>query len=84
MTNALNPKASLFFLSVLPQFIDHDSSRVREQILLLGALDVAVGMGRRKPWGQGVSISAQVLPAAWSAGICSIWPKKASRGRVAF
>ncbi|GAA2992417.1 LysE family translocator [Streptomyces fulvorobeus] len=44
LTNVLNPKASLFFLSVLPQFVDHDSSRVREQILVLGILDVAVGV----------------------------------------
>ncbi|WP_328936720.1 LysE family translocator [Streptomyces tauricus] len=43
LTNVLNPKAALFFLSVLPQFVDHDGSLPR-QIFLLGLLDVAVGV----------------------------------------
>ncbi|MFI2781146.1 LysE family translocator [Streptomyces sp. ALB3] len=44
LTNVLNPKASLFFLSVLPQFVEHDGAGVRDQILLLGLLDVVVGV----------------------------------------
>jgi threonine/homoserine/homoserine lactone efflux protein len=43
LTNVLNPKAALFFLSVLPQFLHHDGSPT-EQILLLGALDIAIGV----------------------------------------
>ncbi|MGW0568300.1 LysE family translocator [Streptomyces tauricus] len=43
LTNVLNPKAALFFLSVLPQFVDHGGSLPR-QIFLLGLLDVAVGV----------------------------------------
>ncbi|KAA0942605.1 LysE family translocator [Streptomyces apricus] len=43
LTNVLNPKAALFFLSVLPQFVDHGGSPTR-QIFLLGVLDVAVGV----------------------------------------
>ncbi|GAA4794774.1 LysE family translocator [Streptomyces ziwulingensis] len=43
LTNVLNPKAALFFLSVLPQFIRHDGSPT-EQIFLLGALDIAIGV----------------------------------------
>ncbi|MEU9981888.1 LysE family translocator [Streptomyces sp. NPDC050856] len=42
LTNVLNPKAALFFLSVLPQFVDRDAP-LPGQILLLGLLDVAVG-----------------------------------------
>ncbi|MFI7316470.1 LysE family translocator [Streptomyces venezuelae] len=43
LSNVLNPKAALFFLSVLPQFVDRGGS-LTQQILLLGALDVVVGV----------------------------------------
>ncbi|MEV5333757.1 LysE family translocator [Streptomyces werraensis] len=43
LTNVLNPKAALFFLSVLPQFVHGDGSPTR-QIFLLGILDVLVGV----------------------------------------
>ncbi|GHF02492.1 putative membrane protein YrhP [Streptomyces werraensis] len=43
LTNVLNPKAALFFLSVLPQFVHGDGSPTR-QIFLLGVLDVLVGV----------------------------------------
>ncbi|WP_433543985.1 LysE family translocator (plasmid) [Streptomyces sp. CA-294286] len=44
LTNVLNPKAALFFLSVLPQFIVPGGPSTTSQIFLLGALDVAVGV----------------------------------------
>ncbi|WP_329406379.1 LysE family translocator [Streptomyces sp. NBC_00704] len=43
LTNVLNPKAALFFLSVLPQFTPHGGAPARE-VLLLGGLDIAVGV----------------------------------------
>ncbi|WP_329256822.1 LysE family translocator [Streptomyces pseudovenezuelae] len=43
LTNVLNPKAALFFLSVLPQFVDRGASPT-EQIFLLGALDIVIGI----------------------------------------
>ncbi|MFC8144017.1 LysE family translocator [Streptomyces paradoxus] len=43
LTNLLNPKAALFFLSVLPQFADGDGSLAR-QIFFLGMLDVVIGV----------------------------------------
>ncbi len=43
LTNVLNPKAALFFLSVLPQFVDGGGSTAR-QIFFLGILDVVIGV----------------------------------------
>ncbi|MFJ7344308.1 LysE family translocator [Streptomyces sp. NPDC101110] len=43
LTNLLNPKAALFFLSVLPQFVDGDGS-MAQQIFFLGTLDVVIGV----------------------------------------
>ncbi|MEW2390856.1 LysE family translocator [Streptomyces venezuelae] len=43
LSNVLNPKAALFFLSVLPQFVDRGGS-LTQQIFLLGAVDIAVGI----------------------------------------
>src|ERR1700733_12447942 len=36
VTNALNPKVALFFLSFLPQFIQHGSSLYKAQLFFLG------------------------------------------------
>lgn len=41
--NVLNPKAALFFVAVLPQFVDPASS-VTLQIMTLGAIDIAIGI----------------------------------------
>ncbi len=46
LTNVTNPKAVLFFASVLPQFISPDAS-IAGQILLLGVIDVIFGL---LPW----------------------------------
>ncbi|MEV3973020.1 LysE family translocator [Streptomyces sp. NPDC050698] len=43
LTNVLNPKAALFFLSVLPQFTDGRTSLAR-QIFFLGTLDIVLGV----------------------------------------
>ncbi|MFI6106702.1 LysE family translocator [Streptomyces sp. NPDC051310] len=43
LTNVLNPKAALFFLSILPQFVDAGGSPTR-QIFFLGVLDVLIGV----------------------------------------
>ncbi|MEU6394011.1 LysE family translocator [Streptomyces sp. NPDC046939] len=56
LTNVLNPKAALFFLSVLPQFVHGEGSTTR-QILFLGTLDIAVGLVY---WGVLVALAARL------------------------
>jgi threonine/homoserine/homoserine lactone efflux protein len=47
LTNLTNPKAVLFFASVLPQFVGGGGLPVAAQVLLLGAVDVVAGF---VPW----------------------------------
>jgi threonine/homoserine/homoserine lactone efflux protein len=43
LSNVLNPKAALFFVSVLPQFLD-PAGPAATQVLVLGTLDIALGV----------------------------------------
>lgn len=43
IANVLNPKAALFFAAILPQFVDPQRSLV-QQVLVLGVLDIALGI----------------------------------------
>ena len=43
LANVLNPKAALFFVAILPQFLDA-SRALGPQILLLGTLDIVLGL----------------------------------------
>jgi threonine/homoserine/homoserine lactone efflux protein len=42
MTEVLNPKTALFFLSFIPQFVNHKHGHVFEQFILLGAISVSL------------------------------------------
>lgn len=44
IVNLLNPKAALFFLSFLPQFISESNGSVSKQILFLGAIVLIMGL----------------------------------------
>ncbi|MFF8553653.1 LysE family translocator [Streptomyces sp. NPDC015501] len=56
LTNVLNPKAALFFLSILPQFVDGGGSTTR-QIFFLGTLDVLIGIAY---WFAVVAVAARL------------------------
>ena len=42
LVNALNPKTSMFFLSIFPQFIDPNAGHTMAQSLVLGAVFVVM------------------------------------------
>lgn len=43
LTSILNPKVAVFYLSVLPQFVDPERGSVLAQSLMLGATQVSIG-----------------------------------------
>lgn len=56
MTSLLNPKIAMFYLSVIPQFVDPDSESLLGQSVLLGATQLVVS----------VSVNAMIIVTAGS------------------
>ncbi len=56
LSNLLNPKAALFFVSVLPQFLDREAAAT-PQVLTLGLLDIGLGV---LWWGLFVLLTARL------------------------
>lgn len=44
MTNLLNPKIAVLYLSLLPQFVDPERGSVLAQLLMLGAVQIAIAV----------------------------------------
>ena len=44
MTNLLNPKVAVMYLSLLPQFVDPDRGSVLTQLLTLGAVQITISV----------------------------------------
>lgn len=73
LTNVLNPKAALFFVSVLPQFID-DTLPAGPQILLLGVVDIGIGI---LFWLGLVSLMHRALPSLGKPAL-QAWQNRAT------
>ncbi len=61
LVGLLNPKMILFFLAILPQFIDGESGSATGQMLLLGATFAAIAALCDTVWGLVASAARDVL-----------------------
>lgn len=61
MVGLLNPKTILFFLAILPQFIDASAGSATAQMLLLGGVFAALAAGCDTVWGVVASAARDAL-----------------------
>ncbi|HEY6922681.1 MAG TPA: LysE family translocator [Steroidobacteraceae bacterium] len=69
LTNLLNPKVAMLYLSLLPQFIDPARGSVLAQSLVLGGLQIAISLGVNALIATGAGTIASFLGSrpAWLA-----------------
>lgn len=72
LTNLLNPKAVLFFASVLPQFVVPGSVPVEVQVATLGAVDVVLGA---LPWALVVLLGARLSTTLGRPRVRAWWDR---------
>jgi threonine/homoserine/homoserine lactone efflux protein len=70
-TNVLNPKAILFFASVLPQFLSLEGPATA-QIFVLGSVDIAIGLVL---WSALVAVGSRLGALLREPGIRSRWDR---------
>ncbi len=72
VTNVLNPKVALFFLALLPQFVDPDRGHLVLQFLLLGLIVSAVGLC----FGSALAVAAGAISGWLSQGAVARWQER--------
>jgi threonine/homoserine/homoserine lactone efflux protein len=73
-TELLNPKAAMFYLSVLPQFVNRAAGQVMLQMLLLGAIFAVFAAG---------SLTVVTLSSSWVQATLAASPRVQSFSRWA-
>lgn len=73
LTNVLNPKVAIFFLALLPQFIDPDAPSKALAFVILGLLFDATGT----LWNVGVAVMAGALGQTAAFASVKIWLERA-------
>ncbi|WP_183252159.1 LysE family translocator [Brevundimonas basaltis] len=67
--NMLNPKAAIFYLALLPGFIEPEAGPLVTQILVLGGLHIAISIVIHSAAVFGAAGAASSLPPRWAYGL---------------
>jgi threonine/homoserine/homoserine lactone efflux protein len=70
LTNLLNPKIAILYVSLLPQFVDPDRGSVAAQSLVLGSIQIAIAL----------TVNALIVIGA--GGLASVLARRPSWARI--